>query len=387
MHFQFSECFFFIYMNAEKIINFIENWAPPGAAWEKDNVGLQVGSTRREVTNIFLCLELTEQSFNQAIKKNCNFIFTHHPFIFKPLNKVNTHSDPKGKLIEKLIKKDITLYSAHTNLDFTKDGVSFELAKSLRLKNSKFLVNEKSNQFKVVVFIPAKDLDTVSNSVFDAGAGIIGEYEKCSFGINGSGTFKGSKNTNPAVGKKLNLEKVNEVRLEVLVDSWKLNTVISALRKSHPYEEPAFDIYPLKNDNVNYGLGVIGELAESKAPNEFLKHVCKSLKIQNLRYTNGSGKKIKKVAVCGGSGSDLLEDAIANQADAFVTADLKYHIFQDGENRILFIDAGHYETEIPALNVVKRKLESLINMNGESVKVYKYSGSTNPVKFFNNKRS
>ena len=372
-------------MTAEKIIKFIEGWAPPGAAWEKDNVGLQVGSTKRKVSNIFLCLELTEKSLSQAIKKHCNFIFTHHPFIFKSLKKVNTHSDPKGKLIEKLIKNDITLYSAHTNLDFTKDGVSFELAKSLKLKNSKFLVNEKSNQFKLVVFIPEKELEFVSNSMFDAGAGIIGDYEKCSFRLNGTGTFKGSENTNPAIGKKLNLENVNEVRLEVLVDSWKLNTVISALHKSHPYEEPAFDIYPLNNENVNYGFGVIGELSENKTQIEFLTHVCKSLRIENLRYSNGTGKKIKKVAVCGGSGSDLLEAAIANKADAFVTADLKYHTFQDGEDRILFIDAGHYETEIPALNVVKRKLESLININGESVKVYKYSGSTNPVKFFNNK--
>ena len=372
-------------MTAEKIIKFIEGWAPPGAAWEKDNVGLQVGSTKRKVSNIFLCLELTEKSLSQAIKKHCNFIFTHHPFIFKSLKKVNTHSDPKGKLIEKLIKNDITLYSAHTNLDFTKDGVSFELAKSLKLKNSKFLVNEKSNQFKLVVFIPEKELEFVSNSMFDAGAGIIGDYEKCSFRLNGTGTFKGSENTNPAIGKKLNLENVNEVRLEVLVDSWKLNTVISALHKSHPYEEPAFDIYPLKNENLNYGFGVIGELSKSKTPSEFLTHLCESLKIENLRYTNGTGKKIKRVAVCGGSGSDLLQAAIANKADAFVTADLKYHTFQDGENRILFIDAGHYETEIPVLNVVKRKLESLIKINGESVKVYKYSGSTNPVKFFKNK--
>lgn len=387
MHFQFSECIFFIYMTAEKIINFIEKWAPPGAAWEKDNVGLQVGSTKREVTNIFLCLELTEKSLEQAKKKNCNFIFTHHPFIFKPLNRLNTHSDPKGKLIEKLIKNDITLYSAHTNLDFTKDGVSFELAKSLKLKNNKFLVNEKSNQFKLVVFVPENNLETVSTSLFDAGAGIIGDYEKCSFKLNGSGTFKGSENTNPTVGEKLNFENVKEVRLEVLVDKWKLNTVISALYKSHTYEEPAFDIYTLNNDNINYGFGVIGDLNESRTPSEFLSHVCKSLKIQNLRYTNGTGKKIKKVAVCGGSGSDLLEKAIFHKADAFVTADLKYHTFQDAENRILFVDAGHYETEIPALNVVKRKLESFVKINGEALKVFKYSASTNPVKFFNNKRS
>jgi dinuclear metal center YbgI/SA1388 family protein len=241
-------------MIAETIINFIEKWAPPGAAWEKDNVGLQVGSTKREITNIFLCLELTEKSLNQAINKNCNFIFTHHPFIFKPLNKLNTHSDPKGKLIEKLIKNDITLYSAHTNLDFTTDGVSFELAKSLKLKNNRFLVNEKSNQFKLVVFVPEKSLENVSDSLFNAGAGIIGEYEKCSFRLSGNGTFQGSANTNPVIGTKLNYENVNEVRLEVLIDSWKLNSVLSALHQSHPYEEPAFDIYPLNNDNVNYRL-------------------------------------------------------------------------------------------------------------------------------------
>jgi dinuclear metal center YbgI/SA1388 family protein len=372
-------------MIAENIINFIENWAPPGAAWDKDNIGLQVGSPKQKVTNIFLCLELTEKVLLEAMKKKANFIFTHHPFIFKPLQNINTESDPKGRLIEKLVKNNITLYSAHTNLDFTKEGVSFELAKVLKLENSQFLVNQKSNQYKLIVFVPKKNLEKVAGELNKAGAGIIGDYENCSFRSDGTGTFKGKENSNPFIGDKHSYTSVDEVRLEILVDSWKLNGVINTLRKAHPYEEPAFDIYPLQNENMNYGYGVIGTLNRSMTTNEFLKFTCSSLKTNNIRFAKGKNKKIKTVAVCGGSGSDLLEAAISKGADAFVTADLKYHTFQDGEDRILFVDAGHYETEIFALNAVKRKLEKLINNNSESVKVFKFSGSTNPVKFFNNK--
>lgn len=372
-------------MIAEDVIKFMEDWAPTGAAWEKDNVGLQVGSLKQRVSNIFLCLELTPKSLDEALKKKADFIFTHHPFIFKPLKKVNTDSDPKGILIKKLIENNITLYSAHTNLDFTKDGVSFELAKNLRLENPEFLVNQKSNQYKLVVFVPQNHLDNLSKALFKSGAGIIGEYDSCSFQNEGIGTFKGSEFSNPAVGKKENFEKADEIRLELLVDSWKLNNVIKALKKTHPYEEPAFDIYPLNNENQNYGYGVLGYLKKSMSQNEFLSHLCKSLKTNNLRYSIGKSGKIKSVAVCGGSGSDLLASAIKRKADAFVTADLKYHTFQDGEGQILFVDAGHYETEIHVLNIVKKKLEKFVKEKGEKIGIIKYSRSTNPIKFFNNK--
>jgi dinuclear metal center YbgI/SA1388 family protein len=348
-------------------------------------VGLQVGSLKQRVSNIFLCLELTPKSLDEALKKKADFIFTHHPFIFKPLKKVNTDSDPKGILIKKLIENNITLYSAHTNLDFTKDGVSFELAKNLRLENPEFLVNQKSNQYKLVVFVPQNHLDNLSKALFKSGAGIIGEYDSCSFQNEGIGTFKGSEFSNPAVGKKENFEKADEIRLELLVDSWKLNNVIKALKKTHPYEEPAFDIYPLNNENQNYGYGVLGYLKKSMSQNEFLSHLCKSLKTNNLRYSIGKSGKIKSVAVCGGSGSDLLASAIKRKADAFVTADLKYHTFQDGEGQILFVDAGHYETEIHVLNIVKKKLEKFVKEKGEKIGIIKYSRSTNPIKFFNNK--
>lgn len=360
----------------------IEEWAPPGVAWDKDNVGLQVGSLRRKVQNIMLSLELNEKVLDQALNKNCNFIFTHHPFLFTPLKRIDTDRDEKSDLIEKLIKNDITLYSAHTNLDFTKDGVSFELAKTLKLTDIDFLVNEDSSQVKLVVFVPKTHIEKISDEIFKAGAGIIGEYNRCSFRIEGKGTFEGSENTEPAVGKKQNFEMVEEIRLEVLVDKWNLQKVLSTMYKVHPYEEPAYDIYPLSNKNVNYGFGAIGNLAQSMKPDEFMNHVCLSLKTRNLRYTRGRSNKIKKVAVCGGSGSDLLKSAIASGVDAFVTADVKYHAFQDAENKILYIDAGHYETEINVLNIVKKKMDSIISERRKKIKVYKYTGSTNPVKFF-----
>ncbi len=371
-------------MTVHKLIKYLESWAPKGASWENDNVGLQIGSEDTIIKNIFLSLELNENSLNEAIKKNCNFIFTHHPLLFIPLSKINTKNDPKAKLIETIIKKNITVYSAHTNLDFTKDGVSFELAKKLKLKNIKFLKQESGNQVKLIVFVPLNFVDKVSNAIFNSGGGIIGEYSQCSFRSFGEGTFKGSKNSNPALGKKENFEKVDEIRLEVLVDNWNLRKVINSLIKAHPYEEPAFDIIPLKNENVNFGFGTIGELENSMKSNEFLTHVCNSLKTKSVRFNKGKNSKIKKVAVCGGSGSRLVNEALAQNADAFVTADIKYHDFQDAENKILFVDAGHYETEIFVLDEVKKRIEKLLSEERIKTKVYKYNRSTNPVRFFNN---
>ncbi|MBI9070963.1 MAG: Nif3-like dinuclear metal center hexameric protein [Melioribacteraceae bacterium] len=370
-------------MKIKEIINYIEKWAPPGVAWDKDNVGLQIGSSESDVTGIFLCLELTANALKEAIKKQCNLIVTHHPLIFRPIKKLDFSKSQNSKLIKDIIQNNISVFSAHTNLDFTKDGVSFELAKVLGLKNIKFLDNEKENKSKVVVFVPADSVKNVADSIFNAGGGIIGEYQKCSFQSAGIGTFEGSDNSNPVVGKKNLFEKTTEIRLEVLVNKWNLNKVISAIKDSHPYEEPAFDIYSVQNINVNYGAGAIGCLDKSLSADQFLSHICSKLKIKNLVYTNGKSSKIKNVAVCGGSGSELLDKAMALKADAFITADIKYHTYHDAEKNILLIDAGHYETEIFSLNAVKEKLELFIKKNNNDVKVIKSAGSTNPRKFYN----
>lgn len=368
-------------MRLEQIVKFIEDWAPKSIAWEKDNVGLQVGSLQREVSNILICLDVNEDVVDEAVKRKCNLIISHHPLLFKPLKKLDAENDRGTRIIEKMIKKDITLYSAHTNLDFTKDGVSFQLAKKLGLKNQKFLHNLSSNQNKISVFVPIKYADKVAEAMHNAGAGIIGEYSNCSFRTVGTGTFKGSKKSNPNIGSRNNLEKVDEIKIEVLVNSFDVNKVLSAMKQAHPYEEVAYDIYPLLNENTNYGMGVIGILENELSEKQFLSIVSKSLKIKNFRFTHGSKTKIKSVAVCGGSGSDLLDNAINSGADAFITADVKYHTFQEAENKILLIDAGHYETEIHVLEEVKKRLEKYLKVN---TRVYKFSGSTNPIVFFNN---
>ena len=369
-------------MNADEIIKYLEYWAPPGAAWDRDNVGLQTGSRETKVQNVFLCLELNQKALNAAIKNNCNFIFTHHPLIFKPIKSLNFQNDPKAQLIQQLIKNNITVYSAHTNLDFTKGGVSFELAKMLSLKDVDFLYHEDENQYKISVFVPESSVDSVAKALFESGCGQIGEYENCSFRTPGKGSFKGSGNANPVIGKKENFEIVNEIKLEVIVDSWSINKAVSAIRKVHPYEEPAYDIYPLKNKNINFGAGAIGNLETTMDEEDFLLHVKTSLNAGGIRYTTGKSKKIRKVAVCGGNGSDLVGKAIASKADAFITADIKYHTFQDAEESILLIDAGHYETEIHSLNEVKTRIDKLIKEKKEKIKVYKYNGTTNPVKFY-----
>ena len=368
-------------MRCDKIIKIIEDWAPKSIAWEKDNVGLQVGSLHQEIKNILLCLDVNEKVVDEAVKRNCNLIISHHPLLFTPLKKIDTEKDKTSRVIEKLIKKDITLYSAHTNLDFTKDGVSSQLANKLKLTNQEFLLNLSSNQNKLIVFVPFDHADKVAAAMHSAGAGTIGEYSNCSFRTSGIGTFKGSGKSNPKLGIKENFERVHEVKIEVLVNSFDLQKIITEMKKVHPYEEVAFDVYQLANENVNYGTGIVGELEKELSEKGFFSFISNALQIKNFRFSRGSKSKIKRIAVCGGSGSDLLEAAIKNGADAFVTADVKYHTFQDAENMILLIDAGHYETEIHSLDEIKNRIEKYIS---DKIKIYKYKGSTNPIVFYNN---
>ncbi|MFA6598572.1 MAG: Nif3-like dinuclear metal center hexameric protein [Ignavibacteriaceae bacterium] len=368
-------------MNINSVLKFIEGWAPPQIAWQKDNVGLQVGSLHHKTGNIMLCLEVTHEVISEAVKRKCRLIITHHPLFFSPLKKIDTDQDLTSQLTELLLKNDLTLLSFHTNLDFTTEGVSFALAKKLELTNIQFLVNQKENQSKLVVFVPENAVEKVSSALFEIGAGDIGEYEKCSFKGKGTGTFQGSELSKPTVGKKNKFETVEEIRLEVLVDDWNLGKAITAIKNNHPYEEPAFDIYPLKNKNQKYGFGTIGVLKKALSEKEFLAYVSRKLNT-TLRFTSGKNKTISKVAICGGSGSELLKEAVASNADAFVTADIKYHAFQDANKNILLIDAGHYETEIHILPEIKSRLDQFISLNKEHSKVFLYGKTTNPIKFF-----
>jgi len=287
-------------------------------------------------------------------------------------------------MVEKLIKNNISLYSAHTNLDFTKHGVSYQLAERIKLKKIRFLKNLSENQVKLAVFVPISHINKVAEAIHNSGGGIIGEYSHCSFRTKGTGTFKGSDESNPVIGNKGVVEFVEEVKFEVLVDEWNLNQVIRAMKKTHQYEEVAYDIFPLKNYNANYGIGAIGELKDTVSTNDFLRLVSTKLKTSTLRYTHSKKKRIKSVAVCGGSCGELLDEAIRQNVDAFVTADIKYHTFQDAEGKILLIDAGHYETEVPVLDEIQRRLKTFLNKN-KKIRVLNFKGSMNTIIFYNKK--
>lgn len=369
-------------MNGKDIIKYLEDWAPKGIAWDKDNVGLQIGSPEIKVKNILLSLDLSNAVIEDAIKNKCNFIITHHPVLYHPLKNLDLSKNKTALMIEKLIKNDITLFSAHTNLDFTKHGVSHQLAKRINLKQIRFLKNLSSSQVKLAVFVPLSSINKVADAVHQSGGGIIGEYSHCSFRTSGTGTFKGSQESNPSIGSKGKIEYVEEVKLEVLVDEWNLNGVIKAMQKAHPYEEVAYDIYTLKNENINYGMGAIGKLEDDMSMREFLDFISSKLKVANFRFTTGNKKKIETVAVCGGSCGELIDEAVRQNADAFITADLRYHTFQDAEGKILLIDAGHYETEIPILDEIQKRLKTFLAKN-EKIRVLKFKGSTNPIVFYN----
>lgn len=354
-----------------KIFEFLENWSPNGIAWEKDNVGLQIGDYKNETRAILLTLDLTKDAVEKAIKQKCNLIITHHPFFYTPINKIELSSD-KGKLIELLIKNQITVYSAHTNLDFTKDGVSFALAKKLGLQKINFLENAPSTQYKLVTFVPENNVQNLIEKLSEAGAGIIGNYTHCSYQLKGKGTFFGLENTNPAIGEKGKLEEVEEIRLEMIFEKWNLNKILKSLLKNHPYEEPAYDIYPLQNRNVNYGFGAIGYLPEKMDLISFVNLVKKKLGANVVKYTLGSKKVLEKIGVCSGSGSDLISKAISEGCDAFVTSDIKYHTFMDFGHKLSLIDADHFYTEFPILDELARRLNTFIKSQKKKINIIKH---------------
>ncbi|MBK7379745.1 MAG: Nif3-like dinuclear metal center hexameric protein [Ignavibacteriales bacterium] len=369
-------------MTCAELFKHIESWAPKEIAWQNDNVGLQVGSSKSKIKNILLSLDLIEDVIKEALAQKCNLIITHHPLLFHPLKKIAIDNDSTSQLVQQLLTHKITLYSAHTNLDYTKDGVSFQLAKQLELKNIKFLEPFNADQIKVVIFIPPNFVEKVSAEIFKTGAGTIGEYNNCSFRLNGEGTFIGSNKSSPVVGLKGKLERVEEVRIEIISDKWNLKNIIEAIKKNHPYEEPAFDIYPIENENKKYGAGSIGFLEKPMSEKDFLKYVSKKLSVKDFRFTAGNKKAINRVAVCGGSGSDLIKSAMKLGADAFITADVRYHTFHEANKKMLLIDAGHYETEIFVLHELQKRITQ--NIFDKGIKIFQNKRTTNPIEFYNN---
>ncbi|MCX7999575.1 MAG: Nif3-like dinuclear metal center hexameric protein, partial [Leptospiraceae bacterium] len=345
---------------------------------ENDNCGLQVGNANSKLRNILITLDVTENVVDEAIKKKAQLIISHHPLIFKPIRNI-IEQDIIGRIILKLVRNDISLYTMHTNLDATRDGVNFAIAKALNLKNVQFLSQLRNLLVKIVVFVPENYSDKVMKAMASAGAGIIGGYSFCSFRAKGIGTFRGSKTTNPFLGQAEKLESVEEVRLEMIAESSLVPRVISEMKKAHPYEEVAYDVYNLAIPHSNYGMGAIGLLPKPQSLENFLLKVKKILGSKALKCNRVSKKLVQKIAVCGGAGSNMISDAINANADVFLTADVKYHTFQLIDDNIVIVDAGHWETEHLVLRWILKKIREYVRKKGENIGVSISKKSNNPV--------
>lgn len=365
-------------MTVRTIQEILERWAPPEIAWERDNVGLQVGDPDMRVRSVLVALDCTEGIVAEAARRRANLIVTHHPLLFRPPRELTTRTG-EGRCVQSLVRNGIALYSAHTNLDFARGGTSFALGDALGLENQAFLRRSYKLHNKIVTFVPPTHVDGVVGAMAAAGAGVIGEYDHCSFRSEGTGTFHGSERSQPSLGTRGVLEHVREVRVEMSLPHRALDDVIRALKTAHPYEEVAYDIYPLENIERDYGMGVVGMLPHSVPLSGFLRAVRKALGARILRWTGAPRSVVRRVAVCGGGGSDLLFDAIASGAEVFVTADVRYHSFHAAAGRIAIVDAGHYETEFPVIASVVERLRRDEAVRGARIPVRAAALSTNPV--------
>ncbi len=367
-------------MKVSEVACMIESWAPPEIAWEKDNVGLQIGDPSAPVHGVIVALDVTREVLLEARDKKATLVVSHHPLLFRPLRNLR-EGDSATECIKLALRHDIAVYSAHTNLDFTLGGTSFALAALLELEDSRFLLKSYKPRKKVITYVPSSHADRLMEAMAMAGAGRIGNYDSCSFRTDGLGTFRGNENSNPTTGKKGEFQRVEEQRLEMIVDSWNVGDVVEALIREHPYEEPAYEVYPTENITNEYGMGTLGVLKRPRSAREFLRFVKSRLGAQHLRFGGNTSRPITRVALCGGSGSDLLDEAIRQGADAFVTADIKYHSFHDAGERILLIDAGHFETEIPVVQVMADRIRKFVRENREAVSVAVARKAVNPIMY------
>ena len=358
------------------ITDYLERIAPLNFQESYDNSGLITGNSDTEVKGVLISLDCTEEVINDAIRKKCNVIISHHPIVFSGLKKINGKNYVERVVIS-AIKNEIAIYAIHTNLDNVGNGVNRKIGEMLNLTNLKILSPKKSGLQKLVTFCPIEHAEKVRNALFNAGAGGIGNYEDCSFNIEGSGTFRGNEATNPFVGSKGERHTEKEIRIELIFENYKKGSIIKALLENHPYEEVAFDIYNLENLYRDVGSGMIGELAENQLEIPFLNFVKQTMKAGSLRHTELLGNKVKKVAICGGSGSFLLPDAIREGAHIFITADFKYHQFFDADKKIVIADIGHFESEQFTMEL----LQTLILEKFSTFAVQITEVNTNPIKY------
>ncbi len=331
-------------MQLKEIITALEQLAPPSYQESYDNSGLITGNGAMEITGALICLDSIESIIDEAIKKNCNLVIAHHPIVFSGLKKLNGNNYIE-RVIIKAIKNDIAIYAIHTNLDNVIEGVNAKICEKIGLKNCKILLPMANQLGKLVTYVPIAHADEIKQALFNAGAGNIGNYSECSFSSDGIGTYRGNDASKPFIGEKNKRHQENETRIEVIYPKNLENKIVAELKKSHPYEEVAYELAFLANNHQYLGAGMVGELETPLNAADFLNHLKKSMNASSIRFTEPLKDKITKVAVCGGSGSFLLPNAIRSGAQVFVSADFKYHQFFDADGKIMIADIGHFETE------------------------------------------
>ena len=361
----------------QEIIDCLEKVAPPQLQEDYDNSGLLCGDNRMEITGALLTLDCTEDVIKEAVELGFNLVIAHHPIVFKGIKRL-TGANYVERTLMLAVRHNIAIYACHTNLDNVIGGVNGKIADKLQLSQRRVLRPLQNHLIKLVTYVPSAHDAMVMQALFNAGAGTIGNYDECSFRSLGTGTFRAGKEANPFIGKVNERETIEEVRLEVILPAHKQQEVLSALKLSHPYEEVAYDFIALENSWSGAGSGLIGELPEPVEETAFLREICKIFGISTLKHTKLTQKHIKKVAICGGSGSFLIKDAIRAGADLYITSDIKYHEFFDVEGKMLLLDIGHFESE----QFTPEIFYTIITEKFSTFAIRLSKTATNPVNYF-----
>ena len=364
-------------MIVQDVINHLEEFAPLTYAEDFDNVGLLVGDKNTKITGILVTLDTLETVIDEAITNKCNLIVSFHPIIFKGLKKLTGKSYVE-RVVIKAIKHDIAIYAIHTALDNALQGVNNMICNQLELVNKHILIPQSETIKKLTTYVPKNEADALRTALFKVGAGSIGNYSDCSFNVDGFGTFNGNENANPTKGRKGLIHKEKETKITVTFAKHIESQVLKTLFKMHSYEEVAYEITTLENKNQNIGMGMIGELQNPLEELNFLAYLKSKMNTNCIRHSSFLNKKIKKIAVLGGSGSFAIQAAKNSGADAFITADLKYHDFFTAENSILLADIGHYESE----QFTKNLLVAYLTKKITNFAIILSKTNTNPVKYF-----
>ena len=360
-------------MKLKDITAVIEEAAPLTLQESYDNSGLLVGNTDMDITGVLLCVDVTPSVMDEAEALKCNLIISHHPMIFSGQKRLIGASLTQ-RLIYRAIKQDVAVYAAHTNLDNIFGGVTFMLGHRLSLHNMRVLSPRRNGMRKLVVYVPEVYAERVREALFSAGAGTVGRYDQCSYNIRGEGTFRAGEGTHPFVGEVGIRHTESEIRIECIVPDYRVQRVLEAVRKEHPYEEMAYDVWPVELPDYLSGAGVVGEIEPCDAE-VFLKRLKNTLQLPVLRHSPIVRPVVHRVALCGGSGTEFIQDALYNEADVFISADFKYHTFFDAQERLTLADIGHYESE----KFVMEWFYEVITKKFPTFVVHKTSTVSNPI--------